>query len=219
MKYELISPNVIKCENFLPPDIIDLLYVDFLNTRNKFNVPKWAHYGKTQTQELNSHLCGGLDWWINYPKTKNSVNAPTIESLDKWILHQGLKSFIGFNSKKSVFTLFNKCNLHYAIHCISYNKGGYYNWHSDGHVRFNGVLHDNLFTANLILQKPSALKGGNHLFMDKEIIEEPCKNNTLFIFPSYIDHAVSPLEGKDEVSFNEQRFSIQFWLGAISYET
>lgn len=55
---------------------------------------------------------------------------------------------------------FLKRELEWNIHVISYNNGGYYNWHKD-------TYDSNLFTFNLILNKASSLKGGNMLFYDK----------------------------------------------------
>ena len=52
-------------------------------------------------------------------------------------------------------------------------------------------------------------------FLDRnDIIEIENKNNFFTIFPSYIPHCVSPLYSKDnkDVSFMEQRFSLQFWI-------
>lgn len=39
-------------------------------------------------------------------------------------------------------------------------------------------------------------------------------NNFMVVFPAYIPHAITPLytESNKDVSFLEQRFSIQFWV-------
>ena len=49
---------------------------------------------------------------------------------------------------------------------------------------------------------------------DNKIIEIKNKNNFMVVFPSYIPHSISPLytDDKEDVSFLEQRFSIQFWI-------
>jgi Rps23 Pro-64 3,4-dihydroxylase Tpa1-like proline 4-hydroxylase len=97
--------------------------------------------------------------------------------------------------------------LEWNIHVISYNNGGYYNWHKD-------TYDSNIFTFNLILNKPSSLKGGNMLFYDKKLIEVENMNNFMVVFPAYVSHAITPLctENNKDVSFLEQRFSIQFWV-------
>ena len=38
MEYYSFSKNIIAANDFLPPDIIDKLYVDFLNLRNYFDI-------------------------------------------------------------------------------------------------------------------------------------------------------------------------------------
>ena len=48
---------------------------------------------------------------------------------------------------------------------------------------------------------------------DNKIIKVKNKNNFMVVFPSYISHSISPLytDNNKDVSFLEQRFSIQFW--------
>jgi len=221
MVYNFVTPSIIKCNNFLPPSTLDRVWGDILNTKDKFHIPEWGKPEEknrvvVNTEEHYSHLCGGMDWW--------DENAPTIATLPDWILHQGLISLIHEQNPKSVFNLIPKFVWLWSVHLITYNKGGYYNWHQD-HVTYlktgprgGRQAHNNLFTANIVLQQPSSLKGGEALFMDGGIHEEPNKNNTMYLFPSYIPHAVKILEGKEDVTFEEQRFSVQFWFGYDNLE-
>ena len=128
-----------------------------------------------------------------------------IESMHKWMMHQGFEYYVKDNGAQ-VYD-FLKRKLEWDIHVISYNNGGYYNWHKD-------ISMSTLFTFNLILNKGNTLKGGDLLFYDREIIEIENKNNFLVVFPSYIPHAIKPLYTEDnkDVPFLEQRFSIQFWV-------
>jgi Rps23 Pro-64 3,4-dihydroxylase Tpa1-like proline 4-hydroxylase len=199
MKYYSLSKNIIACNNFLPQQKVEELYTDLLNTRNNFGIPKWS----PDDVELFSEKCGGLDFWFSN-KTKEDNNS-FIESLHKWFLHQGLFFYAEKNASK-VYD-FLKRNLEWNIHVISYNDGGYYNWHTDHAM-------STLFTFNLILNKESSLQGGNMLFYDEKIIEVENTNNLMVVFPSYIPHAITPLytNNKKDVSFLEQRFSIQFWV-------
>ena len=69
--------------------------------------------------------------------------------------------------------------------------------------------------CNHFCNKSDKLKGGNMFFMDNnKIYEVKNKSNFMTVFPSYIPHAISPLHTDDDkdVSFLEQRFSIQFWV-------
>ena len=88
---------------------------------------------------------------------------------------------------------------------MSYNNGGYYNWHTDTEY----------FTFNLILNQGDQLRGGDMMFMDDgRVIEIPNQNNMMVVFPSYINHAITPLKSEDgnDVPFPQQRFSIQYWV-------
>jgi len=198
MKYYNLSKNIIACDNFLPQQKVEELYSDILNNRQIFDIPNW-----TRSKELFSSACGGLDFWLEN-KTQEDNNS-FIESLHKWFVHQGLFYYVKDNASQVYEFLLR--NLMWNIHVISYNNGGYYNWHKDD-------INKNIFTFNLILNKGDSLKGGDMLFYDNEIIEVKNKNNFMVVFPSYIPHAITPLYSKDkqDVPFLEQRFSIQFWV-------
>ena len=206
MKYYNLSENIIACDNFLPQQKVEELYTDLLNNRSVFQVPKWGYpngHNKEVKEELFSDKCGGVDFWLHNKTTKD--NTSFIESLHQWFVHQGL-FFYSENNGNQMYE-FLKRELEWNIHVISYNNGGYCNWHKD-------TYDSNLFTFNLILNKASSLKGGNMLFYDKKLIEVENMNNFMVVFPAYIPHAITPLytESNKDVSFLEQRFSIQFWV-------
>jgi hypothetical protein len=208
MKYKILSPNIIGCENFLPQDKVDLLYVDLLNNKNRFKGSQWLQGDGTMSSSNANSLCGGDDFWSG---EKFAENFPSINSLKNWFLHQGLIMFAERNNLL-LFTML-KYEITYAVHVVSYNNNAYYGWHTDRSER--GPGRGNLFTANLILNKGNKLKGGNMLFMDgAELIEIENKNNFMVIFPSFIPHSITPLYSKDgkNVTFDSQRFSIQYWI-------
>ena len=203
MNYYNLSKNIIACDNFLPNNKIDELFTDFLNNRKKFKESIWEKKGKKYIQFFGSD-CGGFDFWL-YDKTEEDNNS-FIESLHQWLINRGI-FFYTENNGSEVYKLLAR-RLQWDIHVICYNNGGYYNWHKD-------EKNSNIFTFNLILNKGNKLKGGDMFFMDDhKIIEVKNKNNFMVVFPSYIPHSISPLytDNKEDVSFLEQRFSIQFWI-------
>ena len=203
MNYYNLSKNIIACDNFLPNNKIDELFTDFLNNRKKFKESIWEKKGKKYIQFFGSD-CGGFDFWL-FDKTEEDNNS-FIESLHQWLIHRGI-FFYTENNGSEVYKLLAR-KLQWDIHVICYNNGGYYNWHKD-------EKNSNIFTFNLILNKGNKLKGGDMCFMDDhKIIEVKNKNNFMVVFPSYIPHSISPLytDNKEDVSFLEQRFSIQFWI-------
>jgi len=203
MKYYNLSKNIIACDNFLPQHKVDELYTELLNSRAFFKIPSWSASSTSSTSELFSEKCGGLDFWLQNKTEENNDNF--FESLHKWFLHQGLFYYMKDNASQ-VYEFLER-DLVWNIHVISYNNGGYYNWHRDNPNK-------NIFTFNLILNKSDSLKGGDMLFYDNETIEIENKNNFMTVFPSYIPHAITPLysKNKQDVPFLEQRFSIQFWV-------
>ena len=199
MNYEYVSENIIICKNYLPKPMLDLIKIDLLNNRGNFDLPMWSD----NTKNLFSEKCGGLDYWIDKNKPV-PPNNETIVKLEKWFYHHGLLSFINNHGRLNLFQ-FLKRPLEHKIHVISYNNGGYYNWHHD-------TEH---FTFNLVLTEGEELSGGNMLFMDEgRIIEVPNQNNLMILMPSFIEHCVTPLHSKTgkDVPFPQQRFSIQYWV-------
>jgi Rps23 Pro-64 3,4-dihydroxylase Tpa1-like proline 4-hydroxylase len=203
MNYNILSPNIIECEDFLPQHKIDLLYVDFLNNRSKFSISSWRNEDGSSSPQFYNSSCGGFDFW-NWEGFEK--DCPAISSMVEWFLHQGLGYFSERNNLQ-LFTLL-KQKVWYDTHVVGYNHGGYYNWHTDAGK-------GNVFTFNLVLNKSKELEGGDMLFMDgKELIKVKNKNNYMVVFPSFIPHAITPLytQNKKDVSFTSQRFSVQFWI-------
>ena len=210
MKYYNISKNIIACENFLPKNKVEELYTDFLNNRARFDVPVWSKKKENNSEyyedsnEFFSPSCGGFDFWVDWEEAKKCESF--ITTAGRWALTQGLWHYASENNLH-LFSLLER-NVQWNVHVIAYNNGGYYGWHKDSHD-------GNLFTFNLIFNKGNKLKGGNLLFMDEgKIIEVPNENNFFCVFPSFISHAITPLYSEDnkDVSFLEQRFSVQFWV-------
>ncbi len=215
MKYYNLSKNIIACENFLNPQNVDEIFVDFLNNRNRFNIPNWSYSNDLKEEDINvdttiTSKCGGLDFWVEWETVKKENSF--IGLLKNWFFSDGFYFYINKDNFSVYQFLLNNTNrLFWNIHVVSYNNKGFYNWHKD-------TTPKNLFTFNLILQKSKKLKGGNMLFMDEnKTIEVENKDNFLVVFPSFIPHAITPLcsENNKDVSFLEQRFSIQFWVGLL----
>ena len=201
MNYEYVSENIIICKNFLPDPMLQKIKIDLLNNRGRFDIPNWSD---SDTNLFNSK-CGGLDYWIRHGKTLENNEA--ICDLGDWFYHQGFFQFIKNAGRTNAFYFLNKKKQH-NIHVISYNNGGYYNWHPDSEF----------FTFNLVLNEGNELTGGDMLFMDDgRIVEIPSQNNLMVVFPTYIYHAITPIKSKSgkDVPFPQQRFSIQYWTEVI----
>ena len=195
---ENASKNIITCKNFLPKVMLDKIKIDLLNNRTRFDLPVWSD----KTKNLFSEKCGGLDYWIKAGEIPPHNAA--ITSLANWFYHQGFFEFVQNQGRQNAFNFLWK-NKKHKIHVISYNDGGYYNWHRD-------TEH---FTFNLVLNDGDELEGGDMLFMDENgIVEIPNQNNLMVVMPTYISHSITPLKSKSgkDVAFTQQRFSIQYWV-------
>ena len=201
MNYEYVSENIIICKNFLPDPMLQKIKIDLLNNRGRFNIPSWSD----SNINLFNSKCGGLDYWIQHGETIENNEA--ICDLGNWFYHQGFFQFLQNSGRTNAFYFLNKKKQH-NIHVISYNNGGYYNWHPDSEF----------FTFNLVLNEGDELSGGDMLFMDDgRIVEIPNQNNLMVVFPTYIHHAITPIKSKSgkDGPFPQQRFSIQYWTNLI----
>ena len=206
MRYEYVSENIIICKDFLPPVIFENVQNDLIKNINAFKMPEW--YGvNTLTKQKEKYSafnksCGGFDYWINFGETPQ--NNENILNLNTRFYNQGFFSFLQNSGRDNVFKFLKK-DLQAKIHVVCYNNGGFYDWHCD----------TEFFTFNLIINEGDELEGGDMLFMDEgKIVEIPSRNNLMVVFPSYINHCITPIlskSGKD-VSFTQQRFSIQYWV-------
>ena len=215
MKFKYFSANVIGCEDFLPPMHLQDIKIEILNNRKRFNISNWSaseikNGNTTRIKDSDSlqffnQNCGGLDYWIDYKEVL--PDHEKITSLHKWFYSQGFFAFLDDRNTRDVFHLLKRPKKH-KIHMVSYNNGGYYNWHTDSEF----------FTFNLILNQGNALTGGDLLFMDEgNIIQIPNKDNMMVLFPWYLNHSITPVKSKDgkDVAFPQQRFSVQYWVNLI----
>lgn len=206
MRLKRLSENIIYCDNFLPQHKYDEIYMDILENRKKFQTEVWndTHNENPYQQFLNQN-CGGFGFWYDREEIKQMKMTPIL-SLKDWFFHQGIFSF-AMQENMKMFDLMTR-SISYSIHNICYNNGGYYNWHKD-------TTDGTIFTFNLVLNKGDSLSGGDMLFMDNgQIIEFDNRDNCMVVFPSWVDHSITPIKSKDnkDVPFLEQRFSIQYWV-------
>ena len=203
MNYEYASDNIIICKNFLPDTMLQKIKIDLMNNRGNFGIPNWSD----RAINLFNSKCGGLDYWITEDEIRDGkvpANNESILELNEWFYHQGFTTFVNNYGRLNVFKFLEQKKKTHKIHVISYNNGGYYNWHQDSEF----------YTFNLILNEGDELYGGDMLFMDDgRTVEIPNQNNIMVVFPTYVHHAITPIKsrsGKD-VPFPQQRFSIQYW--------
>lgn len=81
-----------------------------------------------------------------------------------------------------------------------YSQNDYYKSHHD---------ESNITVISWFFKEPKSFKGGNLFFEDDENLSVECKNNRTVIFPSFLRHAVGPVEISAEMN-NKQfgRFSL-----------
>ena len=124
MKYYNLSKNIIACENFLNPQNVDEIFVDFLNNRNRFNIPNWSYSNDLKEEDINvdttiTSKCGGLDFWVEWETVKKENSF--IGLLKNWFFSDGFYFYINKDNFSVYQFLLNNTNrLFWNIHVVSY---------------------------------------------------------------------------------------------------
>ncbi|MBI86382.1 MAG: hypothetical protein CMJ81_24555 [Planctomycetaceae bacterium] len=219
MNYQLITPNVLHNDNFLPIQVVDDLYATFEKIESRFIEPQWesAAQGQLSANYTSYAHCGGKDFWFQRDEFQDPTYA-AITNLKHWFFSQGFDTFVR-RSNPNVFQFMGPLDKKlFGVHAVAYNHGGYYNWHVDNLVFVNGekTKRKNYFTFSLTLMRNyKQCTGGDQLILDGgKVITVPLGHNVLTVFPSYIHHAVSHVIAPDnkEMAFLDQRFNLQFWV-------
>lgn len=219
MNYQFLTPNILHSDNFLPVQVIDELYTTFENIESRFIAPQWASasQGQLSANQTSYAHCGGKDFWYQGNEFQDPTYA-SITNLQRWFFSQGFDAFIR-KSNPNVFQFMGPLDKKLCgVHAVTYNNGGYYNWHVDNLVFVNGEKRKrkNYFTFTLTLMRDyEQCTGGDQLLMDDgRVVNIPLGHNIMTVFPSYIHHAMNPMIARDnkELAFLDQRFNLQFWV-------
>ncbi|SFG66242.1 2OG-Fe(II) oxygenase [Neptunomonas qingdaonensis] len=213
---------IILVNDFLPDNMIDNLYVVLKEYEEKFNIPNWNSKDKSNSKKMS--LCMGKDIWFPFickeenENITHKVPSAIYDFIENYLFHQGLIEFFKYSSH-DIFRVIPSQGPDGRFHIVSYGNGDYYNWHKDTSLAEGALLYGSspsrniLFTFNLTLCKSNNLSGGDTLFMhNNKSLKIPFTNNSLVIFPTIINHAATKIVFKKEESWENNRFSLQFWM-------
>jgi hypothetical protein len=131
--------------------------------------------------------------------------SPILRGMEEKLTTQEIKDFISKNMLPGPFGQFAYCNSDSTL--ISYyHKGDYYKPHLD------------TFQFTILIwfyKEPKAFTGGDFHFTDAKI-SVPCVHNRLIIFPSFLNHAVTPLEFEEEKPLGWGRYTITHFFYSVA---
>lgn len=134
----------------------------------------------------------------NKASTFNDAGSDVRTSRVSWLTNQPWVSdmlyFYADQANQAAFhtTLYKKADIQFTEYHAT--EGGHYSWHHDIDWSRNDGL-DRKLSVTVQLSDPSEYEGGNFSFSEVENpdTEQSKAKGTVLIFPSYLQHAVSPV--------------------------
>ena len=111
---------------------------------------------------------------------------------EKWILDLLYDYADAANQAAFNAQIYKKADIQYTEYHAS--EGGHYSWHHDIDWNRDDNL-DRKLSITIQLSDPSEYEGGTFSFSETQSPEEAMskKKGTVLVFPSYLQHAVSPV--------------------------
>lgn len=79
------------------------------------------------------------------------------------------------------------------IQLARYRQGGHYDWHKDTFCP-NSENQQRKLSISILLNDPSEFNGGDFMFRELEDFQQPkLKKGSVIVFPSFLEHTVSPI--------------------------
>lgn len=181
-----------------------------MNTEARVKSPIWI-YEKTIPDEICDYIISSLK---DNEYDKGRINSTNINEKVRNVLVQyipqsnwisSLVHYYGFDA--------NKSNFNYAIGDVSaaqflkYEPGMFYRVHADTSYNPDNEGYYRKLTVIVNLTDPSDFEGGEFVLFNDGLtpIRLKAEKGTVFVFPSYLNHKISPI--KEGI-----RYSIVGWI-------
>lgn len=191
------------CDNWFTPDEEFMVWKELDYYTNKSTL-KHSSDGPVATDAHGTQLGNNFRIYPELMYSDAGKNMSPILTSKKKLSDTKLHSFIYNNMLPGPFQNYNGTNADSTL--ISYyHNGDYYKAHFDA-FQFTILI--------WFYKEPKAFIGGDFHFTDAKIII-PCLHNRLIIFPSYLNHAVTPLEFEVEKPLGWGRYTITHFFYTI----
>lgn len=107
---------------------------------------------------------------------------------NEWIYNKLAGLAINCNNERYWFDLLG---FHQNLQLTRYSEGDFFDWHLDFGA---GEISDRKLSMTIQLSDPDDYEGGDLQFMiNQNVVTAPRKKGTIVIFPSFINHRVTPI--------------------------
>jgi len=163
------------------------------------NYTYWAWEGALSKEFCNSAL-EQVDWATSQVATVNQVNQivdPKMRRTD--VIWQETMQPLGCISKVYIEIANQSANWNYTlsgqeltqIGRYKSSDEGHYDWHIDASAPENGIQRK--LSISILLSDPSEFEGGELQFKNMEDRKLLTKQGSIIVFPSFIEHRVTPV--------------------------
>jgi len=177
-----------------------------MSTPYSFGLPlkhNFAEYVYYQGLFLPHEIDRILDFWDEEKTTKATVSGKnkykdelrksSVMFIDnnkenEWIYNKLAGLAINCNNERYWFDLLG---FHQNLQLTRYAEGDFFDWHLDFGT---GEISDRKLSMTIQLSDPDEYEGGDLQFMiNQNIVTAPREKGTIVIFPSFINHRVTPI--------------------------
>lgn len=197
------SHPFLTCDNWFTPEEEFMVWKELDYYTNKSTL-KHSSQGPVATDDEGTQLASNFRIYPELIYTELGRNMSAILSGIKKLSTTELNSFIYENLTPGPFNNYKGTNCDSTI-VSYYHSGDYYKGHFDA-FQFTILI--------WFYKEPKTFIGGDFHFTDAKI-SVPCIHNRMIIFPSYLNHAVTPLEFEKEKSLGYGRYTITHFFYTV----
>ena len=200
-RYEFPFPHLI-IENFYNDEELELIWeeLNFYTKPNKL-LPTEKYGGVVGFTESKGLLLDGI--YKNHEEGRNYRNISNILTVNRKLFTSGVLDV--FSEIHDCCCIANKSN-HDITKVRYYHDGEGYKPHTDKGFQF--------LAFSYFYKEPKKFKGGQ-LYFPKYDYEIPCDNNSMIIFPGWVEHGVREVSIKESDYFDGYgRYAITSFFGS-----
>jgi len=191
------------CDSWFTPEEEKMVWKELDFYTNKSSLDHSSN-GPVATDAKGNQLASNFRIYPENMYTEKGRDMSAIFTLKNKLATNEINSFIHDNMTPGPFSCYKGSNRDNTL--ISYyHSGDYYKSHHDA-FQFTILIWFN--------KEPKAYSGGDFHFTDAKI-EVPSLHNRLIIFPSYLNHAVTPLEFETPKPLGFGRYTITHFFYTV----
>jgi PKHD-type hydroxylase len=180
------------------------------------NYAYWAWEGALSKEFCNAALAE-VDWATAKPAEMNTSELVTLKYRRTDVVWQDFMQPLGCIARAYIDVANQSAGWDYALNNQEVTQigryksvdNGYYDWHIDADAPVNGTQRK--LSISILLSDPSEFEGGELQFKGIEDQKVLTKQGSIVVFPSFIEHRVTPVT-------KGVRYSAVSWVQGPSFK-